>query len=174
MHQLQTKDDSRIEPRRAPTARPRTVTMPGDLLAAARALVGIASRSPHPRQKRRANFLERGAGECRHPMCDAIVPMLCVPAEVSVEPVSHVQELLGDDHFERLRLRAIDAGQVDQDEMFIGCRRKRIGAANRTPQPSSQPNFEDSALGGDPEAICWQREESNVSFEMPARFLVID
>ena len=107
-------------------------------------------------------------------MRDAIVPVLRVPAEVAVEPVSHVQELLSDHHFERPRLRAIDARQVDQDEMFTGCRRKRIGAADRAPQPASQPTFEDSALGGDAEAVCWQPEERDVSFEMPARFLVVD
>ena len=33
-------------------------------------------------------------------MRDTIVPMLRVPAEIAVEPVSHVQELLGDYHFE--------------------------------------------------------------------------
>jgi hypothetical protein len=63
-------------------------------------------------------------------MRDAIVPMLRVPAEVAVEPVSHVQQLLGHYHLERPRLGAIDARQVDQDEMFTRCRHKRIGATD--------------------------------------------
>jgi len=33
-------------------------------------------------------------------MRDPIVSMLRVPAEIAVEPVPHVQEFLGDHHFE--------------------------------------------------------------------------
>jgi hypothetical protein len=33
-------------------------------------------------------------------MRDTIVPMPRVPAQIAVKPVPHVQELLGDHHFE--------------------------------------------------------------------------
>jgi hypothetical protein len=48
----------------------------------------------------------------------AIVPMLRVPPEIAIEPVSHVQEFLGDYHLQRTRLRSIDPRQIDQDEMI--------------------------------------------------------
>jgi hypothetical protein len=102
----------------------------------------------------------------------AIVPMLRVPSEVAIEPVSHVQELFCDDHFERPRPRLIDAGQVDQNEMIAG--RKRISPANRASHPAAQPACEDATLGGDAETVRWQREERDVSFQKFARFLVID
>jgi hypothetical protein len=57
--------------------------------------------------------------------------MLRVPSEVAIEPVSHVQELFCDDHFERPRPRLIDARQVDQNEMIAGGGRKRVSTANR-------------------------------------------
>ena len=47
-------------------------------------------------------------------MRDAIVPVLRVPPEVAIEPVSHMQELLGDHHLERMRLGAVDPWQVDR------------------------------------------------------------
>jgi hypothetical protein len=61
---------------------------------------------------------------------DAIVPVLRVPAEVAIEAVSHMQELLSDHYLERSRPRLVDARQVDQDEMIAGRRRKRIRAAD--------------------------------------------
>ena len=45
-------------------------------------------------------------------MRDTIVAVLRVPAVVAIKPVSHVQELLGDHHFERPRPRPIDARQL--------------------------------------------------------------
>jgi hypothetical protein len=110
-------------------------------------------------------LVERCAGDRRHPVRDAIVSMLRVPAEVTVESVSHVQELLCDHDFERARLRVIDARQVDQDQMIAGCWRKRVGATDRAPQSSTQPAFEDAMLGRDAETVSWQIEERGVSFE---------
>jgi len=107
-------------------------------------------------------------------VCDAIVPVFRVPAEVAIEPVSHVQELLSDYHLERPRPGLIDARQVDQNEMIAGRGRKRIGAADRAPQAAAQPAFEDATLGGDAETVRWQREERYVSFQKFARFLVVD
>jgi hypothetical protein len=98
--------------------------------------------------------------------------MLRVPSEVAIEPVSHVQELFCDDHFERPRPRPIDARQVDQNEMIAG--RKRISPANRASHPAAQPACEDATLGGDVETVRWQREERDVLFQKFARFLVID
>ncbi len=107
-------------------------------------------------------------------MRDAIVSVLRVPAEVAIEPVSHVQEFLSDYHLERPRPRLIDAQQVDQDEMIPRRGRKRIGAADRAPQPATQPTLEDATFGGDAEAVRWQPEEPDVSFQKVARFLVVD
>ena len=107
-------------------------------------------------------------------MRDAIVSVLRVPAEVAIEPVSHVQQLLSDYDFERPRSRLIDARHVDQNEMIAGRRRKRVGAADRAPQPPAQPAFEDATLGSDAESVRWQHEERDVSFEIFARFLVVN
>ena len=52
--------------------------------------------------------------------------------------------------------------------------RKRISAADRAPQPATQPAFEDATIGGDAEPISWQFEERDVSFQKIARFLVVD
>jgi hypothetical protein len=104
----------------------------------------------------------------------AIVPMLRVPAEVAIEAVSHVHELLSDDHFERPRPRLIDARQIDQNEMFAGRGCKCISAADRAPQPAAEPAFEHATLGGDPQTVRWQPEQRDVSFHKFARFLVVD
>ena len=142
--------------------------------AAARASIDIARRPPHRRQNRCANLVERGAGERRHAVCDAIVPVLCVPAEVAIEPVSHVQEFLCDHHLQRSPSRLVDARQVDQNEMIAGRGRKRISAANRASQSPAQPSFEDATLGRDAETIRWQPEKRDVSFQKLARFLMVD
>jgi hypothetical protein len=105
---------------------------------------------------------------------DAIVPVLRVPAEVAIEAVSHMQELLSDHHLERSRPGLVDARQVDQDEMIARRGRKRVRAADRTPQTAAQPAFEDATLGGDAETVRWQTEERDVSFQKFARFLVVD
>jgi hypothetical protein len=105
---------------------------------------------------------------------DAIMSVLGVPAEVAIEPVSHVQELFSDYHLERARQRLIDARQVDQDEMIPGRWRKRISAADGAPQPAAQPAFKDATLGGDAETVRRQPEERDVTFQKFARFLVVD
>jgi hypothetical protein len=110
-------------------------------------------------------LVESCAGDRGHPVRDAIVSMLRVPAEVAVEPVAHVHELLSDHDLERARLRVIDARQVDQDQIIAGCGRKRVGATDRAAQPATQPAFEDATLGSDAETVSWQIEERGVSFE---------
>jgi hypothetical protein len=105
---------------------------------------------------------------------NAVVPVLRVPAEVAVEAVSHMQELLGDHHLERPWSCLIDAWQVDQNEMVARHGRKRISATDRASQPAAQPAFEDAVIGGGAEMIRWQTEERDVSFQKFARFLVVD
>ena len=39
-------------------------------------------------------------GQSRYPARNAIVPVLRVPPKVAIEPVSHVQEFLGDNYLE--------------------------------------------------------------------------
>ena len=73
-----------------------------------------------------------------------------------------------------MRLGAVDPRQVDQNEMLARCQRKRVGAADRAPHAASQPALEHSALGGHAELVSWQVEKRDVSFEKPARFLMID
>ena len=58
--------------------------------------------------------------------------------------------------------------------MIAECRPKSICAADRAPQPATQPAFEEAALGGDAETISWQLKERDVSFQKIARFLVVD
>ena len=168
------QDESAIKPRSAAATRPGAPATSRHRHAAARALVDISYRAPRRRQQRCSDLIECRPGDSRNSVRDAVVPMLRVPAEVAVEPVAHVQELLGNYHLERPWLRAIDARQVDQDEMMARCGGKRIGATDRAPHAPSQPAFEDTALGSDPKAVSWQIEERDVSFEKPARFLVID
>jgi hypothetical protein len=144
------------------------------LYTAARAFIDEPRRSPHRRQNRCSNLVERGAGESGNAVRDAIVPVLRVPAEVAIEPVSHVQELLSDHYLKRPRPRLIDARQIDQNQMIAGSGRKRISAADRAPQPTAQPAFEHATLGGDPETIRWQHKQRDVSFQKLARFLMVD
>jgi hypothetical protein len=107
-------------------------------------------------------------------MRDTIVPVLRVAAEIAVEPVAHVQEFLGNHHFERARTRAIDTWHVDQDEMFTRCGRKRVGATDRAAHASSQPAFKVPTLRCDAQAVGRQFESRDVSLHKPARFLVVD
>ena len=65
-------------------------------------------------------------------------------------------------------------GKLIRIEMIAGRGRKRISAADRAPQPATQPAFEDATLGGDAEPVRWQFEERDVSFQKIARFLVVD
>jgi hypothetical protein len=58
--------------------------------------------------------------------------------------------------------------------MIADCGPKCISAADRAPQPATQPAFEDATIGGDAELISWQLEERDVSFQKIARFLVVD
>ena len=58
--------------------------------------------------------------------------------------------------------------------MIAECGPKCISAADRAPQPATQPAFEDATIGGDAELISWQLEERGVSFQKIARFLVVD
>jgi len=105
---------------------------------------------------------------------DAVVSVLRVTPVVAIEPISHVQELLGDYHLERPGLRPINARQVDQDEMISGSGCKRIGTADRAPQSATEPAFKDAALGGDAKPVCWQFEERDVSLQKMARLFVVD
>jgi hypothetical protein len=100
--------------------------------------------------------------------------MLRVPPEVTVEPVSHVQELFSDHQLERPRPRLIDAWQVDQNEMIARRGRKLISAADRAPYPAAQPALEDASAGRDAETFRWQPEERDVSFQKFACFLMVD
>ena len=93
---------------------------------------------------------------------------------VAVEPISHVQELLGDYHLEGPRPRPVDARQVDQDEMIRSSGCKRICAADRASQSATEPTFEDAALGGDAKPVSWQFEERDVSLQKIARLFVVD
>jgi hypothetical protein len=166
--------ESRIKLRRAPATRPLSLPLSRNSYAAARALIDVARRSPHSRQNCCSNLVERGPGKGRHAVRDAVVPVLRVPAEVAIEPVSHMQQLLSDYDFERPRSRLIDARQVDQNEMIARRRRKGVGTADRAPQPPAQPAFEDATLGSDAESVRWQHEERDVSFEQFARFHVVN
>jgi hypothetical protein len=107
-------------------------------------------------------------------MRDPIVAVLRMAAMVAIKLVSHVQELLGDHHFQRLRSWPIDARQIDQNQMIADGGPKCISAADRAPQPATQPAFEDATIGGDAELISWQLEERDVSYQKIARFLVVD
>jgi len=107
-------------------------------------------------------------------MRDAIVPVLGVAPEISIEPVAHVQEFLGHHHFQRARSRAVDAQQVDQNEILVCGGRKSVRSPHRTPYATSQPAFEFPPVGCDAETVCRQIELRGVSFENPPRFLVFD
>jgi len=47
-------------------------------------------------------------------MRDAVVAMLGVPPQVTFQPVLHVDQLLGDDDFDRPRAGAVDSRQVNE------------------------------------------------------------
>jgi hypothetical protein len=52
--------------------------------------------------------------------------MLGVPAVVTVQVIAHVDQFLSDDDFQRLRFRAIDARQVDEDGMLPDLRKEDV------------------------------------------------
>lgn len=97
-----------------------------------------------------------------------------VPPEVAVQPVSHMDQLLGDDHFKGSWMTEIDARHVDQDEMLVGLGRERVGSANRRPHPPAKPTLENRALRRDAEPFHRKIEQHDVPFEEFARFRVID
>jgi 3-deoxy-D-arabino-heptulosonate 7-phosphate (DAHP) synthase class II len=63
-------------------------------------------------------------------MRNTVVTVFRVPSEVAIQPVSHVNELLDDNNFERARAGLINARKIDQNEMIPGPRRECIGASD--------------------------------------------
>ena len=75
-----------------------TLLLSGHAYATGRARIEISCLPPLRRDKRGTNFLERRPGESRDSMRNTIVPVFRVAPEITVEPIAHVQELLGDHH----------------------------------------------------------------------------
>ncbi len=100
--------------------------------------------------------------------------MLRVAARVAIQPVSHVNQLFGNNDFQRTRPGQVDSREVDQDAMFVRCRVEAVGAAYRRSHSSTEPRFEDSPLGGHTQMIDRKGQEFDVFLEMALGFRVID
>jgi hypothetical protein len=107
-------------------------------------------------------------------MRNTIMTVLCVPAQVAVQTVSHVDELLGNNNFQRSWPRLIDARKIDQNEMISGSRHERVGAADRRPYPPSEPALKDTPLRRHPQMIDGQLQARQIQIEKLLRFRVID
>ncbi len=56
--------------------------------------------------------------------------MFGVASKIAIDPVTHVDQFLGDDDFEGTRPREIEASQIDENEMVAGPGVIRVGSPN--------------------------------------------
>lgn len=107
-------------------------------------------------------------------MGDAVVPVFSVAAEIAVEAVPHVNELLGDDHFQCPRLGAIDFLEVDEDRVLLHQREIDVGTTVAVIQATPDPAGKHGTLCGDSHDVTRQVEQIDVAVEVAQRLLVGD
>jgi len=106
-------------------------------------------------------------------MRDAVVAMLGVPPQVTFQPVLHVDQLLGDDDFDRPRAGPVDSRQVNEHQMLALTRRVRVCSADRTGNTAPEPTFECPAVRGDAEITGRQLKERNVLGDQLLGFRIV-
>jgi CheY-like chemotaxis protein len=119
-------------------------------------------------------LVQRRSRQLGNALRDAVIPVLGVAPQIPIEPIPHVDQFFGYNHFDGSGLRNVKPGQIDQDEMLRGPRIKRVRAPDRGAHPPPQPTFEYPPLGGDPELISGKVEQPDVMFQMRPRIRVVD
>ena len=95
------QDKPRFELGRTLSAGPGAFLLPWNSDATIRAPIVVPCRTFRHGQERGSNLLERRPGQARYAMRDPVVTVLRVPAEVTIQSISHVYELLGNNNLER-------------------------------------------------------------------------
>jgi hypothetical protein len=139
-----------IEGRRTSPARPNAGSATRYLRVAFWASIDVFRSSALDGFDAAAYFLYGRPGQLANLHCDTIVAMTSMPAAISIDPVTHVQELLGDDDFERLRLTEIDPTQIDQNKVLLATRVIHISSPDRPADLSADPTIERLSARGDP------------------------
>src|SRR5690606_9208901 len=99
---------ARIECRCAPAAAPPPLASTRDRPAACGTAIQVPIGTPLGWQERRSNLLDRGTGQLDDAPGDAIVAVVGVSAAIPIDPVAHVDELLGHHDLEGARLLQVD------------------------------------------------------------------
>lgn len=151
-----------IEPGRAAGARPGALATASDGQPAAWALVEILQPTPGDWFQGRSNLVQCGTGQRRDTVRDSVIPMVGVAPGVAVQPVTHVNQLFGDDELHRPRLILIDSFEVDQHGVIAGPAQEAVGTAKRRRHSAADPPPIRSAAGCHPKMIDGQLEQHTV------------
>jgi hypothetical protein len=104
----------------------------------------------------------------------AIVAMLRMPSQVSVQPIPHVNQFFDNYDFERFRLRLVDSRKIDQNHMRVALRQEGVGPTYRRSHATPDPSLEDRAVSRHTETVRREREQGDVALQEYAGFRVID
>ncbi len=113
------KDEPGIKGWGAPAARPRAAFPALDGLSTGRTLIAIACWAPLGWHEAGANLVKGGAGQFGDAKRDPVVTVFRVAAAIPVKEVAHMEQLLGHDDFECLRLIQIDPRHIDQHKVSL-------------------------------------------------------
>jgi hypothetical protein len=158
---------------RATAAGPRSSLSARNFDSTTGAGIGESARTPSYRLRRRANFLRGRAGNLCYPPRDTVISVLGVAAKITIQPVSHVNQFLGNDDFERPWPGEIETGEIDQNEMSAVPGVKRVRSPNGRSDSPPYPLFELPPVGRHAKTIDWQLEPCDVGFEVSARLLMV-
>lgn len=107
--------EPRIEPRRAPSARPRSAFSTTHLKLATRTLVEVLQRAPLRWNEGGSDHVHRHAGQSGHAYGNPVVTVVRVSSHVAVEVIPHMQEFFGNNHLDREVTLKIYSIHVDED-----------------------------------------------------------
>lgn len=96
-------------------------------------------------------------------MGDPIVPMVGMAPQVSIDPISHVDEFLGHHDLDGPRLPLVDTFKVDEDCVFTCPADMTVRAAVGGGNAPVDPGCVRGAAGRDLEMVRRQLEDSRVS-----------
>jgi hypothetical protein len=98
--------------------------------------------------------------------------MLRVPPQVAIQVISHVNKLFRHHDLDSAWFGAVDPGQVDEDQVPASAGIKRVGSANRCPDPTTKPLLERGSLSRDPEIVTAKIQEAQVSLQVCISFCI--
>lgn len=124
------QDEAGIEPGCATGATPRTSHPARDPIPAAWTGIDVLAWPPLWRNRRAANHVQADAGQFGDAVGHAIIAMLRVAAEVSIQSIPHVDQLFRHHDFDGAWLSAVDSGKVDENQVLSAARIERVGSAD--------------------------------------------